>query len=156
MKHAWVVVASSDSAYFYSVLEQNFHFLLRKSLAHPQSKLKEQALNADKPGHYQKGVGIKGAYEPPTAHKDLEMELFAKEICQELENGRAANLYQGLIIIAEPHFYGLIHRNAPPHVQRLIKFHLPKNYTHYSEQELTHKLQESLSHELRIIFIESE
>ena len=154
MKHVYVILANSTLANFYSVSEEKFHFELIKRIHHSESRLKEQALDADRPGHYQKGLhGSKGAYTKPTSHKDLEVEGFAKEICQELEKERIAQAYNGIIIVADPHFYGLINANVTDGVRRMIKFHLLKDYVHYSEKELMLELKEVLAHELRNILI---
>jgi len=154
MKHAWVILTNSIMANFYSVSEENFQFDLIKRIFHPESRMKEAELVSDRPGHYKKTLNkIKGSYVEPTSHKDLEVEHFVKEICRELESGRISNAYNGIILVAEPHFYGLINKYSTPHVKKLIKFHISKDYTHYSEKDLKSKLKNLLSHELRLILI---
>ncbi len=44
--------------------------------------------------------------------------------------------YVNLIIISEPHFYGLINTHTSSHVKNPIKLHHLKDYSHLSEQEL--------------------
>ncbi|MDB6096143.1 MAG: hypothetical protein JWM09_421 [Francisellaceae bacterium] len=149
----WVLLANASSASFYSVSEKNRHFNLIKKIDHPESKLKERELDTDRPGHFHKAkTTIRGAFEEPLSHKYLQRMDFAKQINLELENGRINSHYKGIIIIAEPHFYGLINTNAPQEVQSMIKFHLPKDYTHYSEKELITQLEMLLKHELNLIF----
>lgn len=154
MKRIYVVLANSTLVNFYQVSEKKFRLELVKRIRHTDSKLKEQAFDSDRPGHYQKGFyGKGGTYAEPAKHKDLEIEGFAKEICKELENERLARAYNGIIIVADAHFYGLIKANATVQVQKMIKFHLLKDYVHYSEKELILELKEVLAHELRNILI---
>jgi protein required for attachment to host cells len=154
MKRIYIVVANSTSANFYQISEKHFHFELIKRIHHTNSRLKEHALDSDRPGHYQKGFyGKGGTYAEPTKHKDLEIEGFARKICKALENDRLTETYKGIIVVAAPHFYGLINTNATDAVRKMIKFHLLKDYVHYSEKELMRELKEVLAHELRNILI---
>lgn len=154
MNKVWIVLANAYNAAIYSASERNLEFGLIKKLLHTESKLKEKDLISDKPGHYIKGHNtIRGSYAETTDHKLLETENFAKEICKELENGRTHNAYKGLIIVAEPHFYGLLKKAANSHIGNKIKYHVAKDYTHYSEQELKLELEASLAHQLRLMLI---
>jgi protein required for attachment to host cells len=154
MKRVYVVLANSTSANFYMISEKKFSLELIKRIHHSESRLKERALDADRPGNYQKGFyGGRGVYAEPKSHKDLEVEGFAKEICKELERERIEGNYIGIIIVANPHFYGLINTNATRGVREMIKFHLLKDYVHYSEKKLTLNLKETLAHEIRNILI---
>jgi len=152
MKKIYIVLANSISASFYVVSNKERHFNLVKKLNHPEGLLKESELNSDKAGHYQKGGNERGgSLAEPTSHKELAKEHFAKSICEELEKDRVANAFDNIIIVAEPHFFGLINKEASKQIQKLIRFHLPKDYTHYSEKDLKIQLEEVLQHEINLI-----
>ncbi len=155
MNKVWIVIANAENATIYSASERNLKFNLIKKLFHSESKLKNKDLVSDRPGHYSKGYsnGMRGSYAEKTDHKLLEIEHFAKEICQTLESGRVVNGYIGLIIIAEPHFYGLLNKFSNQHIKNKIKHHVPKDYTHYSEKKLKTELEADLAHELRLMLI---
>jgi len=155
MNKVWIVIANAESATIYSASEKNLKFDLIKKLSHSESKLKNKDLVSDRPGHYTKGInnGIRGSYAEKTDHKLLEIENFAKEICETLEAGRVNNAYIGLVIVAEPHFYGLLNKFSKAHIKNKIKHHVPKDYTYYPEQKLKTALESDLAHELRLMLI---
>jgi len=154
MKKVWILLANAEKATIYTASERDYHFSLVQKLSHSESRLKSSDLVSDKPGHYQKNESdIRGSFNLAVDHKILEITRFAKEICKVLESGRTSNAYESIIIIAEPRFYGLINKNATKHVRNLIKYHYPKDYTHYSEHKLKEELQSILAHEMRLLLI---
>jgi len=153
MKKIYIVLANSTSATFYSVSNKDRHLSLVKKLNHPEGLLKESDLDSDKPGHYQKGNSSSGgSFVARVTHKELKKKHFAKSICQELEKNRVANTIDNIIIITEPNFYGLINQEASKHKHQSISFHLPKDYTNYSEKNLKIALAEILKYEINMDF----
>lgn len=140
----WILLANSTQASFYSVSEKN-HFNLIKRLKHSESKLHNHDLVSDADGRFNKG-NFESA-DPKT----VEIHHFIQEICRELESARIHNEFTDLIVIAEPHFYGNLFKNADQKIQKLIKYHHPKDYMHYSETTLVSELEKLLAHELRLI-----
>lgn len=155
MKSIWIIVANAKNAYFYSVYEKNMRFNLIKKLTHIKSQSKKIDLTSDRQGHYAKGYGnkLRGSYTPTNDPKLLEIKHFAKEVCEFLENGRVYNRYVGIIIVADPHFYGLIKQLSNKHVTKYIKYHLGKDYANEESKLVKSKLQNILSQELRLMFI---
>jgi protein required for attachment to host cells len=154
MKKLWIVLANSKMTMFYSVSEKDLRFNLVKTLFHPESALKNQDLCSDRPGHYIKGNSqTRGSYADKTEKKEHEIECFSKKICEELERERNTHAYDGLIIIAEPHFYGLIHSNLNHSTKALLKHHLTKDYTHLTAKKLKETLDEVVAHELRLLML---
>ncbi len=147
MKNVWIVVANASRAFFYASSKADPDLQLIKKLYHPEAKLKETELGPDQPGHNQKG-----SYEPHTSAKELEKEHFVKQLCQELEHGRVSNAYTAIVVIAEPHFYGLIHGLAPLQVQKLIRNHFTKDYAYLSEHDLGTTLMDLLANTLKPLF----
>ncbi len=151
MKTVWVIVADASRAYFYTFSKIDLDLPLIKKFYHPEAKLKEIEFGSDQPGHYQKG-----SYEPNTNAKERELEHFVKELCQELEHGRVSHAYTAIVIVAEPHLYGLIHRLASPHVHAMIKNHFAKDYAHLSEQDLRTTLRDTLVDTLKPLLFEED
>ena len=155
MSKVWIVLANAKIATIYSVSERSRHFTLIKTIFHDESALKNSDFITDKPGHYLKNSReLRGSFEKKLNAKDITILRFAKEICDALENGRTApKPYKAIIIVAEPHFYGLINKQANRYIQEKIKHHLPKDYTHFSSKKLKEELEAVLDHELRLIFL---
>ena len=141
----WILLANSTQASFYSVSEKNHNLNLLKQLKHSESKLHNHDLVSDANGRFNKGH-----FESPDP-KTAEVNHFTQEICHELESARTRNECTDLIVIADPHFYGALFKNANPKIQKLIKYHHPQDYTHYSETNLIPELEKLLAHEIRLI-----
>lgn len=136
--HNWVVVADSRLAKIYTH-KMNSHKeppILLHTIEHPESKLRDQDLVSDRPGHYKTGGTSRGAYVPRTEPKEVEINKFAQELAHLLDQGRVQNQFEYLFIFAEPHFYGLMGMHMTKHVKDMIKKVVQKDYTHLTEHEL--------------------
>ncbi len=152
MDAIWVLIANSTDASIYSVSSNRRKVKLISHLSHQESRLKNEALITDSAGRFKnRPAEIGSSYE--RAHpKEHEVEKFAKEIAHFLEKGRGSHAYIGLIVIAEPHFYGKLKQNCSSNTQTFIKFHIPKEYRQYSEAELRDQILINLNHEMNMIF----
>ena len=107
-----------------------------KNFKHPDSRLSDQQLVSDRPGHYNTPDTSHGAYVPDSDPHALEQVIFAREIARFLDHERTTEKYQHLIICAEPHFYGLLKNEMGVHVSKMIKNHYLKDYAHLEKNEL--------------------
>jgi protein required for attachment to host cells len=146
MQKTWIVTANTNLAKIYSTKHQDGHWHLEliQALDHPESKLKGVDLTTDGPGKYH-ARGAHGKFEATTNPKSHEQDIFALEIVKFLETKRNNNDYEALIIVADPHFHGLIdkHLHHHEHVNHLVKKHVQKNYLDASESELLALLRPS-------------
>jgi len=157
MNKIWVVLANARMSTIYSISDKDFHLTLIKTLFHEESTLKNGDFSSDRPGHFLKNTttGLRGSFEEKNQQKNITIARFARKICDELESGRTAiHSYKAIIIIAEPHFYGLIRTQANRYIQKLIKYHLAKDYTHFSSTKLKKELEDLLAHEVRLFLLE--
>lgn len=142
MQTTWIIIANTAAARIYSTIhtDGHLHLELVHELSHPESKMKGIDLVTDGSGKYRgEATGtIQGKYQPPTDPKAHEHDIFAREIVELLENARTQNRFGTLIIVADPHFHGLIDKHLKNHAQvnKLVKKHIQKNYINATEQEL--------------------
>lgn len=138
----WVVVADSNLAKIYTH-KSNSHNeppILLHTLEHPESKLRDQDLVSDRPGHFKTRGTSRGAYVPRTDPKDVEIDKFAQQLAHLLDQGRVQNQFDHLLIFADPHFYGLMGMHMTKHVKDMIKKVVQKDYTHLTDRELHHEI----------------
>jgi protein required for attachment to host cells len=138
----WILVASSSKACIYSA--ENLHsdnLELVEEFRHPESKEKGTDLITDRPGHFSTDHGTRGTYEKSDPRKE-EVEIFARELAAALKAGRNNNKYNQLILIAPPHFYGLINKHINFSVDSLL--HINKDYTHLTERDLIVQLHQHI------------
>jgi len=144
MPNTWLVVANASQATIYQTEQRPKTLTLVKEFLHPPSREKGEQLASDRPGHFQgEAVGMEGtthgAFNEPTDPKAYEHERFAVELAKELDAGRTANSFKNLIIVASPHFHGLLNKSMNTHVAGMVGQHIQKDYTSLDEKELLAK-----------------
>lgn len=139
---AWILVANASEAYLYgsdNIRTKDIQLL--KELTHPESREKGRDLISDRPGHYQTDHMTRSAYEKSDP-KEVEAEVFARNLATELKVGLDSHNYEQLVIIASPHFYGLINKHIGFSLDKFT--HIPKDYTKLTERELLVQIKKQL------------
>jgi protein required for attachment to host cells len=144
MPNTWLVVANASQATIYQTEQRPKTLSLVKEMLHPPSREKGEQLASDRAGHYQgEAVGMEGtthgAFNEPTDPKSFEHERFASDLAKELEAGRTANSFKHLIIVASPHFHGLLNKSMNSHLGGMVTQHIQKDYTSLDQKELLTK-----------------
>ncbi|HQT26498.1 MAG TPA: host attachment protein [Burkholderiales bacterium] len=141
MTTTWILVANASSASIYMNKGPKRGLEKIKTYEHAASREKASDLVSDRPGHYKSAGNGHGAYVPPTDPKQNEAQQFAMKLTRELEQGRTANEFQRLIIVAPPQFMGLINGNASTVLKGLVTDHFEKDYTKVDEKTLAGHLE---------------
>lgn len=141
MTTTWVLVANASAATIFCNDGPNKGLVRVKALDHAASREKSSDLVTDRPGHTQSRGNGRGAYVPAKTPKEIEAERFSLEIARELNHGRTSNAFQRLILIASPHFMGLVNQHLDPHVRQLVSASIEKDYTKLAEKELAGHLE---------------
>jgi protein required for attachment to host cells len=68
------------------------------------------------------------------------MMHFAQELADILAHGRATNQYQRLVLVASPHFLGMLLGRLTPAVQALLSDTVKKDFTRFDAGELSVQL----------------
>jgi len=140
---SWILVANADKAFIYdseNLRTKKLHLI--KKFSHPESREKGINLVSDKQGRYKTDRQSRGAYSETTDPKEFETETFARELASYLKNSNNDNEYAQLIVVAAPHFYGLLDKHID--FRRDIFSHIVKDYTRLTPKELGEKLYEHL------------
>ncbi len=140
MTTTWILVANASKARLYSKESVKKGLALIKEFAHPESREKASALVSDQTGHYMGQGNGRGAFVEASP-KEVEMEHFALELAKELETGRTHQGYNRLILVASPHFMGLLKARLSSHVLDLVTDTMEKDYSHDTEKELAKHLE---------------
>lgn len=141
METTWILVANSSEARLFSFGNDGFKRI--SEFSHPQSRAKGQTLTTDRPGHYQStNIGTAhGAYAETTDPKEYESEQFARELVQQLEHGRTTNQFGRLILVAPPHFHGMLNKHINGRLGKMINGHVDKDYTKVTDDNMLESLQ---------------
>lgn len=140
MRTTWILIANASQARLFKAEKSTKNMELIALFFHPQSRERTVDLVSDVPGRYRNGISPKSNFEEATSPKQHEIESFAHELAEKLNEGRNKNLYKNLIVIAPSHFQGLLNKFCNSHVKNLIITTLHKDYTKVKEHDLLHYL----------------
>ena len=142
--NTWVLVANASEARIFGTDKIGEAMECMKEFSHPESRGKGSELASDRPGHYQsKGTGH-GAFVESTDPKEFEADRFASELASELEKGRNSKAYRKLVVVAAPHFHGLLNSHINKQTRELIVSDIQKDLTDCEPRDLPDRLKEYL------------
>ena len=109
MTTTWILVANRSGA---SLFESNWpgETIRRlQDIPHPQGRLQNSEIDSDKPGRAFDSMG-EGRHGMSKEHGATEKvaQQFARELAELLNKNRNTNVYDQLILMAEPKFLGLL------------------------------------------------
>lgn len=137
----WILVANASAASIYSSPNSclwNNHAKLNRvrTFEHLPSRLKDEELTTDKFGHSLRNNQGHGDYAVATEPKEYEAEKFAHELTEELEYARVSRQFDELIVIAPPHFHGLLNRCINGPLSKMVTLQINKDYTKDNTDQL--------------------
>lgn len=138
----WVVNTDSSTCRIYDYSKKPGQLTLVKEIQHPENRLRDIDLTADKPGHYRTDGSAHGSYSQPSDPKEIKIDDFSREIAKELDHGRNTHAYAKLIVIAPPHMNGLLFQHINKHVKDLVSHNIEKDLLHLADHELLNFLSD--------------
>ncbi|OGO93786.1 MAG: hypothetical protein A3F41_06800 [Coxiella sp. RIFCSPHIGHO2_12_FULL_44_14] len=153
MEKTWILIANASMAKIFKVNKLKFlsgtaKLNLIEEFTHPASRKKSMDMVSDRLGRYRahggEGLGH-GAYAEPTDPKAYEIEHFAHELVEKLEAGRVSHQFEDIILVASPHFYGLMNKSFHEDLRRMITTVIEKDYTKDGIKALEEHLLQQLS-----------
>ena len=107
INNTWILVAHRGGARIFENKGPGKGLNLLHDIPHPEGRLKNKDIGADKPGRsidsHGPGRHSLSPEQEPTAHVT---EQFAKQLSTMLDDGRHQQLYGKLVLVAEPRFLG--------------------------------------------------
>lgn len=107
INNTWILVAHRGGARLFENKGPGKGLSLLHDIPHPEGRLKNKDIGADKPGRsidsHGPGRHSLSSEQEPTAHVT---EQFAKQLSTMLDNGRNQQRYGKLVLVAEPRFLG--------------------------------------------------
>ena len=145
MKPTWILVADSSRARIFTAESPSSQLIEINSLAHPQSRLHEQDLSSDLPGHDsdKSGAGRHG-FQDEIEPKEQEVIDFAKQISKHLDQARSSNKFKQLLIVAAPAFLGTLRNQLTDQTRKLVSIEMDKNLTQQKAEDIRGHLPEYL------------
>lgn len=145
MPSAWVLSADAGRARIFSADSPKASLRPLQQLISPKARLREQDLTSDRPGRSFDSFGAgRHATEPSTPASEQEAIRFAADIARQLKQGRDHGAFDRLILVAEPHFLGLIRKAIDPHTAKMITLEVAKDVSKASTEKIRKYLPERI------------
>ena len=153
MKTRWILVADASRARFFREDPKERTFEQIGAFDHEASRAKVRDLMADANGRKPVGPSMSAGHlahgrpgaEPDTDAKSVEAEKFARELADYIESGVLAHAFESLVLVAPPHFLGLLRaqlgKEAPRHVETTID----KDLTMFDLRDIEQRMQTFLA-----------
>jgi protein required for attachment to host cells len=130
-----IVVADERQASFYDAISPRSPLIERGSLYNERGGKRDSDLETDRPGRRFGGVshgngGVEGHHHGVTGEKSTvqhELTLFAKEVARRIENDRARNQFDRLVLVAGPKMLGLLRQSLSSPTQAMLVGEIPKD-----------------------------
>lgn len=145
MADAWVLVADAARARIFSVDSPLAKLQPVEQLVSPDARLHDRDINADRPGRAFDSFGEgRHAMGTNTNPKEQDAIRFAREVADHLEQGRVGNRFDRLVVVAEPHFLGLLRKAIKPALEQMVTLEINKDLSKATDQEIREHLPERL------------
>ena len=149
----WILVCNASRARLFRAPSNGKQLAQIEAFKHAESRAHVRDIVSDAQGRKPVGPvpasmaqGLGGAYGRPGAEeetdiKDVEAQKFARELADVLEKGLNERAYGHLIVIAAPHFLGLIRNTISGQVAKHIETTIDKDFTSVELPEIEKRVQ---------------
>jgi protein required for attachment to host cells len=143
----WYMVANRTEALVYEGnLRQGFRFV--KRYRNPKGRLLERDLEGDRPGRSfssARGSSIRHGLEPHSHRHETVAIQFARYLARTLDEAVLKSSLTDLVVMAEPHFLGLLNQHFSKRVKSVISRQVPNEWAQGSDEELKAYIQRKLA-----------
>lgn len=145
MTTTWILVAHEGGARLFANDGPGKGLALVETIDHPEGRTHERDMVSDRPGRsFRKDSGdprraSMGQSEGP---HDRAVADFARLLAQKLEQARAQNQMQRLVLVAAPRFLGMLRSSLDGPTSQLVVGSINKNLASSKEAELIKHLGE--------------
>lgn len=145
MALTWVLVADGARARLLSLQEGEYVPRQIRAFSNAMGRMPGRELERDRrPRTYDRFGRGRHAIEPRTSTRDKCTARFAALLHSTLERGCVEHRYSDLVLIAPPHFLGLLNATLDKRVRARVALEMPKDLTHADAGTIGARLRESL------------
>lgn len=151
MKKTWILIAHRGGARLFENPGPGKGVDLVKEIPHPEGRLKNQDIDADRPGrtfdsHGQERHALERE-QMPAEHLAVQ---FARQLAGMLDEGRVHRQYDRLVLVAEPRFLGWLRDALSPETAQRLVASLDKDLGEVDVRELPERLGKDLEGVIRL------
>ena len=136
MNTTWILVAHRGGARLFENHGPGKGLQLLEDIPHPEGRLKNGEINADKPGRAIDSFGHRHGVSQEHEATDQVSLKFAKQLCDKLGKARAGNRFGRLVLVAEPHMLGELRAKLDTSTSALVYASLDKNLANIETRDI--------------------
>jgi protein required for attachment to host cells len=143
----WVMVADAGRARVFESAGAGQPLREVAGFVHERSRVKRRDILTDRPGRVRPGTifGPDATAMPPhTDPKETEAARFAHDLAEEMRRARDRDGYEHLVVVAPPHFLGLLRASLHGQLGKCHISTIDGDYTLLAEPDLRSRLAEAL------------
>ncbi len=132
----WFVIANRIETVIYRDGPTQLAFV--KRLSNPEGQLAERLLDSDKPGRGLRHAGratIHHVFGRHFEHHEQAAIQFARAISQALEKAYQEAQFTELVLVAEPHFLGILRSELPASLKSLVSEEINREFSQGSAND---------------------
>lgn len=145
MTTTMVIVASRTGARLLTLAGPGKPLQTWRELQHPEGRLMNREVNADRPGRVHDRVGparhAMAKEEPPHERSAAD---FAREVAQATEEARNAHAFDDVVLVAEPGFLGMLRQALDAVTNDRVRGTVQKDLAAVETRDLAPYLEEVL------------
>ena len=136
MNNTWILVAHRSGARLFENAGPGKGLNLVEEIPHPEGRLKDGQINADKPGRAFDTFSRRHSVSQEKGPADQVTSMFAKHLSDMLDKARAQNRYTKLVLVAEPHLLGELRGALNNQTAALVTSTLNKDLINIENRDL--------------------
>jgi protein required for attachment to host cells len=142
----WILVCDAARARFFEVRDDDPAWHLVSSVSHEESRSKVADLVSDHSGTRSSEGGSvhHNALAPASSPKDVEKQHFAHALGKTLDVAMRSARFRGWVLVAAPHFAGLIKKELTPELEKHLMTTVHKDMSHVGVPELARTVLEAI------------
>jgi protein required for attachment to host cells len=143
MNETWILVANASRARLFHAGARSKGWELVSEHEHPESRAAGHELLTDRPGSVKQSGGDvnRSSMDPRTDPKEVEAKKFAHQLGKLLAKGVDDGAYHRLVLVAPPHFLGLLRAELEEKVARRVASTFDKDYHELTPKELAERVE---------------
>lgn len=144
MNNTWILVAHRGGARLFESKQPGKDLSLLQDIPHPEGRLKSKDIGTDRPGRSVDSHGTRHAFvqeQEPAAHVT---EQFSQQLAGLLDDGRTQRRYGKLVLVAEPHFLGILRAALSHETAALVTAVVNKDLGHVEPRDIPKHLSDAI------------
>jgi protein required for attachment to host cells len=141
---AWILVSDASRSKLLTTELPEHPWTLVEAFEHPEGREASREIRpSSPPGRMLQSMakgGRRSAMEPRTTPKEAEVERFAHELCQYLENAASRRQFDVLVLVAPPHFLGILQGALGRQSGKCLRASVNKDLSMFDAAELRKRL----------------